>query len=91
MGSLDLLNHIFNFLAPAVVAGFVVAILAPIWFKKNRSGPGMLVQGLMNALSGAFALACGLWIFGNDGKMATYAAMVMLVASCQWVGARAWR
>jgi len=37
------------------------------------------------------ALACGLWFFGNDGKMATYAAMVMLVASCQWVGVKAWR
>jgi len=73
MGSLDLLNHCFNFLAPALAAGFFVAILAPIGFKKT------------------LALACGLWFFGNDGKMATYAAMVMLVASCQWVGVKAWR
>ncbi len=91
MGSLDLLNHCFNFLAPALAAGFLVAIIAPIWFKKSRAPGGMLAQGLMNTLSGALALACGLWFFGNDGKMATYAAMVMLVASCQWVGVKAWR
>ena len=91
MGSLDLLNHCFNFLAPALAAGFFVAILAPIGFKKNRSARGVLAQGAMNTLAGALALACGLWFFGNDGKMATYAAMVMLVASCQWVGVKAWR
>jgi hypothetical protein len=27
----------------------------------------------------------GLWYFGVDGKMATYAALVVVVAPCQWL------
>ena len=36
-------------------------------------------------------LVGGLVIFGHDGKMATYAVMVLACASCQWVAAKAWR
>ena len=37
------------------------------------------------------ALAAGLWYFGVDGKMATYAALVVAIASCQWLSGRAWK
>jgi hypothetical protein len=33
----------------------------------------------------------GLVIFGRDCKMPTYAAMVLVCASSQWFGAKAWR
>jgi hypothetical protein len=36
-------------------------------------------------------LAAGLVLFGNDGKMATYAAMVLASAVCQWVLWRGWK
>jgi hypothetical protein len=36
-------------------------------------------------------LAAGLVLFGNDGKMATYAAMVLVSAVCQWVLWRGWK
>jgi hypothetical protein len=36
-------------------------------------------------------LASGLWWFGRDGKMATYTALVIAVATCQWLSGRAWR
>jgi hypothetical protein len=36
-------------------------------------------------------LLVGLWWWGVDGKMATYAALVGVVASCQWLFSRAWR
>jgi hypothetical protein len=36
-------------------------------------------------------LAAGLWHFGVDGKMATYAALVIAVASCQWICDPGWR
>jgi hypothetical protein len=36
-------------------------------------------------------LAAGLWWFGHDGKMATYAALAVAVATSQWLAGRAWR
>jgi hypothetical protein len=33
----------------------------------------------------------GLWFFGHDGKMATYAALVLACASSQWWMLRAAR
>ena len=35
-----------------------------------------------------FVLIAGLVLFGNDGKMATYAALVLAAATCQWVMSR---
>jgi hypothetical protein len=36
-------------------------------------------------------LAAGLWVFGRDGKMATYAALVVVVGSTQWLMGGGWR
>jgi hypothetical protein len=36
-------------------------------------------------------LVAGLWWFGHDGKMATYAALVVLPALAQGVLLRGWR
>jgi hypothetical protein len=36
-------------------------------------------------------LGAGLWYYGVDGKMATYAGLVVAVAGCQWLGSRAWQ
>ena len=45
----------------------------------------------LNFLAGAAALVGGLVLFGRDGKMLTYAAMLVAIASAQWLGGRAWR
>ena len=36
-------------------------------------------------------LVAGLVFFGRDGKMATYAALVLAIASSQWLLLRGWR
>ena len=36
-------------------------------------------------------LAAGLRFFGHDGKMATYVALVAVVATCEWLIGKAWR
>jgi hypothetical protein len=45
----------------------------------------------VNLLVGSAVLLCGLWWFGRDGKMQTYAALALAVASSQWLLARGWR
>ncbi len=83
MGPLDQLNHLINFLAPALAVGVVLALVGPWLMKKGPSAPGFIVLTAMNSIAGALALGLGLWFFGNDGKMASYAAMVVVCAISQ--------
>jgi hypothetical protein len=45
----------------------------------------------INSIAGVAVLVAGLWYFGVDGKMATYAALVVAIAGCQWLSSRAWK
>ena len=90
MGLFELINHLLNFVAPALTVGFLVALLAPA-LRGPRPARGRLAQASLNAAAGVLALVGGLWFFGNDGKMATYAAMLGLIASSQWWAGRGWK
>jgi hypothetical protein len=46
---------------------------------------------VLNFSASALALVLGLWWFGNDGKMATFSAMVLVCATSQWLMLRGWR
>lgn len=91
MSLLGLIDHLLNFLLPALVVGALVALLAPLLMQKVRPQRSWFKQALLNALVGAVALTGGLVFFGHDGKMATYAAMVLACASTQWLAAKGWR
>lgn len=88
MSTLDLLNHILNFVAPALTVGVSVALLAPIFIRKVAKVTGFIAQAAINSIASAVVLVVGLWIFGRDGKMATYGAMVLVCASAQWLGSK---
>jgi hypothetical protein len=91
MSLFGLIDHLLNFLLPALVVGLLVAVLAPLVMKKARTHHSWLKQGAINSLACFVALLGGLWFFGHDGKMASYAAMVLTCACCQWLMAGAWR
>ena len=91
MGLIDLLNHLLNFVLPAVMVGLVVALFARFFMKKMAPARAALAQAAINSIAGALAFGVALWFFGRDGKMASYGAMVLVVASCQWVCAKGWR
>jgi hypothetical protein len=48
-------------------------------------------QFAINFTAGLAVSAAGLWHFGVDGKMATYAALVAAIATTQWIGSRGWK
>jgi hypothetical protein len=88
---LEFARHLLSFLAPAVVVAVLVALSARVVLPPAaRPSNWWLAVGL-NILAGALALLGGLWYFGHDGKMATYAALVLAVGTMQWLVARAWR
>ncbi len=88
MGLLDLLNHLLNFVAPAGVVGVLLALIAPLVYRKVALAHRLSTQIAINFIVGLAALAGGMVFFGHDGKMATYAAMVVACAASQWWGMR---
>ncbi|HET7834596.1 hypothetical protein QTI17_24360 [Variovorax sp. J31P179] len=91
MAPLDLFNHLINFVAPAFAVGFFSALLGRLTMRKAAGTPSWWLQGAINFIVGVAVLAGGLVYFGRDGKMATYAALVLACATSQWLVAGGWR
>ena len=90
MNPLAFLAHLLSFVAPALVVAVLVALAARLVLTGPHR-PGWWASLLANSVTGVLVLAAGLWWFGRDGKMATYAALVVAVATAQWLVGRAWR
>lgn len=91
MGLPDLLNHLLNFIAPAFWVALVVTLVA-LFFMNKQAVSGVFIRSIaINFVVSCLVLVTGLWLFGRDGKMSTYAAMTLLCATSQWVLQRGWR
>lgn len=90
MGPLDILNHTLNFVAPAAAVALLLVLCGRL---VGAQGTGMALwrQFAMVFVVGLMVLAGGLALLGRDGKMLTYAALVVATATCQWVLGRGWR
>lgn len=91
MGPLDLSLHLLNFLALAAALALALPLLARLLLRGTAGRVGWALQAGVLFVLGAAVLAGGLWWFGRDGKMATYGALVAVVATGQWALLRAWR
>ena len=84
MGAIEFFFHLLNLVAPALAVASLLAAVAP-WFSRKRPDLRKLIGMIaINSVAGAVVLAAGLWFFGRDGKMASYAALVLVCASVQW-------
>ena len=84
MGPLDALWHLLNFFAPAVLVSALSAALTKLlWRNELRSASWRHLWAWAAAFSAIVSLA-GLVVFGRDGKMLTYAAMVVACAAGLW-------
>jgi hypothetical protein len=90
MSFLEIANHLLNFGAPALVVGLLTAF-AGRWVGNGGRQMRWWPPVLFNTCAGLLALLAGLWLFGRDGKMASYAALVLACATSQWLTARAWK
>ncbi|WP_299764490.1 hypothetical protein [Ramlibacter sp.] len=91
MNTLALLQHLPGLLAPALAVALLVALGARVLRPSGAPRPGWWASVAINFAVGAAVLGAGLWHFGRDGKMATYLALVVAVATCQWLLGRGWR
>jgi hypothetical protein len=84
MGPIDAFGHVFNLFLPALLLGMLGAGLLKLgWRRELAAVPWARVAGPACAACAAVALG-GLVLFGRDGRMATYAAMVVACALTLW-------
>ena len=83
MGPFEQFNHLLNFLAPALSVGTALALVVPFFYTKRPGAPGIAAQAAINSIASVGALALGLWYFGHDGKMMSYAAMLATASLSQ--------
>jgi len=83
--------HLLNFMAPALGVALLLACMAALFFRGAPRTVGFVGQVAMNFAVGLGVCAAGLVLTGRDGKMLTYAALVVACGSVQWVLLRGWR
>ena len=91
MNLTDFAKHLLSFAAPAFAVAVLVALAARVVLPRTGQQPGWWASVALNFVAGLAVMVGGLWYFGRDGKMATYAALVVVVATCQWLAGRGWR
>jgi hypothetical protein len=85
--ALDALNHLVNFFAPALGVAIIAALAAKLMWHAELKGVSWQRLSLWAAGPACVALLGGLIVFGHDGKMATYAVMVVASAlGLMWAG-----
>lgn len=87
MDPLTALWHLLNFTAPAL--GLAALLGAALWLQAPRRGLAPAWRSAVwLAACGVLVLVGGLVLLGRDGKMATYAALVVVMGSVAWWRAR---
>jgi hypothetical protein len=84
VGPLDALNHLFNLIAPGLGMGALAAALTKLLWRRQLAGVPWRRLASWAAAASILALLGGLVITGRDGRMGTYAAMVLACAAALW-------
>jgi hypothetical protein len=91
MGVVDVILHALNFMLPAFVVAMLVTTIGR-FLKRNRPLPVIFpAQCAINFIVCTAVLLIGMILTGRDGKMLTYAAMVIASATVQWLLSGGWR
>ncbi|MDP1687621.1 hypothetical protein [Hydrogenophaga sp.] len=83
MTLLSFLAHLAGFVAPALGVGLLLWAGLRIR-RKGRPGFGAAMQLSVLCVAGVLVLLAGLAFFGRDGKIATYAALVLSQGTVAW-------
>mgnify|MGYP003575936645 CR=1 FL=1 len=91
MGVFDYFFHGLNFVAPALALALLLPGVARLAVGSRGPVLRWWLQAALCAAAGVVVLLGGLWYFGRDGKLATYTALVAVMASVQWLASGGWR
>jgi hypothetical protein len=83
MDALALINHALNFFAPAWFLALMLPLAGRLFARRKQLG--LFRQMSLQMVLGSLTLGAGLFFLGNDGRMLTYASLVLVCASAQFV------
>ena len=84
MAPLDALWHVTNLFLPALGMGALSAALAKLCWRRELGAVAWLHLAGPASAACALVVLAGLLVFGRDGTMAMYAAMVAACAFTLW-------
>ena len=84
MGATDTFWHVLNFFGPAFGLALIAPSLAKLLWRRDLKGVRWVRLSAWVFGACAVVAIAGLVVFGHDGKMATYAAMVGACALSLW-------
>jgi hypothetical protein len=80
----DAFWHIANFFAPALGVGPIAAAATKLIWRRELKSTRWFRLAVWSSASMATVSMLGLFIFEHDGKMITYAAMLVACALALW-------
>ena len=84
MGPLDALWHLLNLFAPALGVGLLTSTVAKLLWRRELKAIAWTRLSVWACSVSALTLLAGLVVFGRDGKMASYGAMLAACALSLW-------
>ena len=84
MGPLDAFWHLLNLFAVPALTGVLAATGAKLLWRRQLAPVGWRPLVVAGVGSCALVAVAGLVVFGRDGRMATYGAMVLACARTLW-------
>ncbi|MDP9124757.1 MAG: hypothetical protein M3N82_09195 [Pseudomonadota bacterium] len=87
MDALDLFWHLANFVLPAAGVGALSAALCKLAWRRALARVSWFTLAWQASAAGLAVLVAGLVITGHDGRMITYAGLVIACAVVPWVRA----
>ena len=87
LDALDLFWHLANFALPAVGVGALTAALCKLFWRRGLARTSWFTLAWQASAAGLAVLVAGLVITGHDGRMVTYAGLVVACAIVPWLKA----
>ena len=87
MGFLDLAG----LLAPAAGAALLVSLCGRFLLGRGLADQSWGWCFAIDFAAGSAALVAGLALFGRDGRLASYLALIVACATSQWLLSRSWK
>ena len=84
LDALDLFWHLANFVLPAVGVGTLTAALCKLFWRRGLARTSWFTLAWQASAAGLAVLVAGLAITGHDGRMITYAGLVVACALVPW-------
>jgi hypothetical protein len=84
MTFLALIGHLANFMAPAIGVAVLLWATPRLWPKAKAGRWTAQRELLVLCTLGTVVLLAGLLLFGRDGKMLSYTALVLAQGSLMW-------